>query len=62
MACPLFGANPFYKWMIAYYQLDPWEQISVKIWKKKLMLFMQDNTFENVVCKWVAILSQPQSA
>ena len=31
MACHLFGAKPLPEPMLAYYQLDSWEQISVKI-------------------------------
>ena len=30
MACCLFGAKPLYQPMLAYCQLDPWEQTSVK--------------------------------
>ena len=30
MACRLFGAKPLSKPMLGYYQLDPWEQISMK--------------------------------
>ena len=30
MTCQLFGAKPLPETMLAYYQLDSWEQISVK--------------------------------
>ena len=34
MACPLFGAKPLSKQMLGYCQLDPYDQISVKIESK----------------------------
>ena len=31
-----------------------------EIFQQNLYIFIQENTFENVVCKMTAILSQPQ--
>ena len=47
MACRLFGAKPLAKSMLAYCQLDLWEQISVKF----ELEFIQENVFESVVCQ-----------
>ena len=48
MACRLFGAKPLSEPMLAYCQLDSWEQISVKFeWES--CHFHSRNAFENVV-------------
>ena len=39
--------------MLDYSQLDPQEQTSVKL-KSNLNFFIQENTFENVVCEMTA--------
>ena len=54
MVCRLFGDNPLFEPMMVYGQLDPKEHISVKV-------FIQENAFEEVVCKNGAILSWPCS-
>ena len=44
-----------------YCQLDPYEQTSMKFQSKYMYMFFNDwNTFENVVCKILAILLKPQ--
>ena len=50
MACPLFGAKPLHELMLAYCQLDSWEQISVKF-ESEFITFIQENAFEIVVCQ-----------
>ena len=45
MACRLFGAKPLLEPMLAYCQLDPWEQISVKFESKY-------KTFHSEECIW----------
>ena len=45
MACRLFGAKPLPEPMLAYCQLDHWEQISVKFELEKI----QENAFQNVI-------------
>ena len=42
--------------MMAYCQWDPQEQTSVKF-NKNVNIFIQENAFQNVVCKMAAILS-----
>ena len=51
----LFGAKP--KPMLSYCLLDHLEYISVKF---NFKLFINENAFENVVCKVAAILAWPQ--
>ena len=48
--CHLFGAKPIPESLLAYCQLDPWEQISMKSWLK-FIHFIEANAIENVVCK-----------
>ena len=50
MACRLFGAKPLPEPMLAYWQLDTWEQISVKF-ESEFIIFIQEKAFENVVCQ-----------
>ena len=57
MACDLIGAKPLTEPMLTYYQLDPWEQISM-IFKYKIRI--QENAFENVAWEMAVILSRPQ--
>ena len=57
MAWHLFGAKPLPEPMLIYCELDRWEQTSVKFESK----FMEENAYENVLCKMSAILSQPSS-
>ena len=52
MACHLAGAKPLSEPMLQYCYLDPWEQT--------LYIFIQENVFENVVWKMVAILASTQ--
>ena len=58
MACRLDGGKPFSEPMLEYCQLDPWEQNSVKSYKK-INFLNRENAFENVVWKKAAILSRP---
>ena len=46
MACSLFGTKPLPESM----QLDSWEQISVQF-EFEFDHFIQENSFENVVCQ-----------
>ena len=50
MACRLLGAKPLPELMLAYWQLDSWEQISVNF-ESELYHFNQENAFEYVVCQ-----------
>ena len=50
MAWRLFGAKPLLEPMLAYCQLDSWEQILVKF-DSEFYYFHLKNTFENVVCQ-----------
>ena len=49
MACRLFGAEQLPEPMLAYCQLDSWEQVSVKF-ERNFIIFIQENAFEDVVC------------
>ena len=55
MACRLDGAKPLSEPMLGYCQMNPKEQISVKL-KKNSEFFIQENAFENVVCEMATIL------
>ena len=60
MACRLFGTKPSSEPMLHYDQLEPWEQISVKLYLK-FEPFIQENAFENIVWEKIsAILSRLQ--
>ena len=50
MACHLFGAKPLPEPMLAYCQVDSWEQISVKF-ESEFYHFIQENALEIVVCQ-----------
>ena len=50
MAWHRIGTKPLSEPMLADCQLDIWEPNKI---------FVQENSFENVVCKMVAILSEP---
>ena len=59
MACCLFGAKQLSEPMLEFWQLDlknklPWN------FKPNSNIFVQENTFEYVVCENVAILSRSQ--
>ena len=54
MACRLFGAKPLLEPMLVYYQLNSWEQISVKF-ESEFYHFIQEIAFENVVWKMASI-------
>ena len=53
----LFCAKPLSVPMLAYYQLNPYEQTSLKL--KLNTIFFVENAFENVGCRMI-ILSWPQ--
>ena len=57
MACCLLGTKPSEP-MLAYGQLDPNEHYSVKF--ELSNIFIQENTFQNVVCKMASISPQIQ--
>ena len=59
MACRLDGAKSFSGPMMKYCELDPLEQTSVKKFRKSY-IFIQDNTFENVVWEMVQFFSRSQ--
>ena len=56
MACHLVGAKPSPEPMLKYCYLDHKEQISV-IFTWNSNIFIQENTFESIVCEMAAILS-----
>ena len=56
MACCLFSAMPLSKPMLAYCQLDPKNKLQWNF-NQNSTIFIQENTFENVVCKMVTICS-----
>ena len=49
MAWRRTGDKPLPEPMLAYCELDSWEQISLKI--KSDIIFIQENAFEIVVCQ-----------
>ena len=51
MACRLFDVKPLPETMLGYCQLDPWKQIAAKF-ESDFHYFIQENTFENVVCQY----------
>ena len=51
MACRLFGAEPLPEPMLAYCQLDSWEQIPV-ISNRNSIIFIRKNAFEIIVCQY----------
>ena len=53
----LFSAKPLHEPMLTYCQLEPEEQTSMKF-ELKYKLFIHENTFENAVCEFAAILSR----
>ena len=57
MACRLFGAKPLPEPMLTYFQLNPYEQTTVKF-AFKYIFFIVENAFENVVCEMSDILSR----
>ena len=59
MACHLFCTKPISEPMLAYCQLDPWEQFSVKF-LSKFRHFRSRKAVENIICKMATILSWPQ--
>ena len=50
MDCRLLGAKPLPEPVLAYCQLDSWEQISVKS-NRNSIIVIQENAFEIVVCQ-----------
>ena len=54
MACRLFGTKLLSEPMMTHCcQLNPKEQISIKYYNSKV--FIQENAFENIICKMAAI-------
>ena len=60
MACRLVGAKPLSKPMMGYCQFDPPGTNSSGILHRNWNIFIQENTFENVVSKIATISSQSQ--
>ena len=54
MECDLYGTKPLSEPMLYHCQLHPKEQISLKLYCK-LKIFIQENGFEYVVWKMLAI-------
>ena len=59
MACRLFGVKPSFEPMLPYCQLEPKENIAVKLWWNS-KVFIQGNALENIVCEIAAILCRPR--
>ena len=59
MACRLVSAKPLSEPMLEYGQLDPWEQISMKL-LSDFKHFKSRKCIWNVVWKMAAIMSRPQ--
>ena len=57
MDCRLSDDKPLAKPTLAYYQLDPLEQTSVKF-DSKYKIFIKEKLFENIICEMAAILSR----
>ena len=55
----MFNTNPLSASDLAYYELDPWEQIDWNL-NPSLHILSLANAFENVVCKLSAILFRLQ--
>ena len=55
MACGLLGAKPLIEPMLFFCQLASWEQISEYL-NGNSVIFIQENAFQDVVCKLAAIL------
>ena len=58
MACRLFGAKPLLGPMLTYCELGHTEQSSL-IFQLNSDILIEENAFENVVCKMSAILFRP---
>ena len=56
MVCRLFGAKPLSEPMMTYCQLDHKEHISIK-YHLNSKVFIQENSFENILCEMATILS-----
>ena len=56
MACRLFGTKPLLEPILAYRQLDSWEQM----WNfnQNSKFFVPENVSDNIFCEIVAILSK----
>ena len=59
MACRLLGAKPLSEPMMSYCLVDPWVLFHLNSNRNKT-IFIEENEFENVVCKMATILSGPQ--
>ena len=49
MACHFFGAKPLSKEMLDFFELDPYEQNSVKF-NHNTNFFIHENESANIVC------------
>ena len=59
MACRLDGAKPSSEPRLEYCKSDPWLTNVSKI-LIEIQTFIEENTFENVVCEMLSISSRPQ--
>ena len=59
MACRLSGVKPSFEPMLPYCQLEPKENIAVKLWWIS-KVFIRGNALENIVCEIAAILCRPR--
>ena len=51
MACRLFGTKPLPELMLGYFQLDSWEKKNQWNLNSNFAIFIQENSFESVVCQ-----------
>ena len=59
MGCRLVGTKPISEPMLGYCLFDPWNKFQWN-YNQNRHISIQDNAFENVVCKMAATLSRPQ--
>ena len=56
MACHLSGTKASYEPMLAYFYLDPWEQISANLYcNLNATVFIHENWFDSVICEMTTI-------
>ena len=55
----LFGVKALYKQMLEYSQFEPQERNKLQ-WNRNSYIFIQETSFENVVCEMATIVFRPQ--
>ena len=60
MACRLDGTKPLSETMLEFLLIGPLGTNFSNFFYRNSNIFIEENTFENVICKMSAILSQPQ--